>query len=228
LNFSIGPAGDQSQPRFVDQVKLFNLSLLTRKLGIFKKWVHYFRMKFIYTFPLYIWLAVWSALPAMADQNDPELDELFNQLRNVDDLETASRIEKEIWAKWVHRDNELVDRHMSLGIGAMEAGALKLSLRQFTEVINLDENFSEGWNKRATVHYMMGNFNKSVQDIERTLALEPRHYGAMSGMALILDATENMAGALKAWQQVLEFTPYNQQIRARILQLKNEIRGKAI
>ena len=185
-------------------------------------------MKFIYSFPLYIWLAVWSALPAMADQNDPELDELFIQLRNVDDLETASRVEKEIWAKWVHRDDELVDRFMSLGIRAMEAGALKLSLHQFTKVINLDKNFSEGWNKRATVHYMMGNFDKSVQDIEQTLALEPRHYGAMSGMALILDATENLAGALKAWQQVLEFTPYNQQIRTYILQLKNEMRGKAI
>ena len=223
----IGPAGEQSQPRFVDQVK-FGVSLLARELGIFNKWVHYFRMKFIYSFPLYIWLAVWSALPAMADQNDPELDELFIQLRNVDDLETASRVEKEIWAKWVHRDDELVDRFMSLGIRAMEAGALKLSLHQFTKVINLDKNFSEGWNKRATVHYMMGNFDKSVQDIEQTLALEPRHYGAMSGMALILDATENIAEALKAWQQVLKFTPYNQQIRTRILQLKYEMRVKAI
>ena len=185
-------------------------------------------MKFICSFSLYILLAVWSGLPAMADQNDPRLDELFIQLRNVDDLETASRIEKKIWAKWVHRDDELVDGHMSLGIRAMRAGALKLSLRQFTKVINLDKNFSEGWNKRATVYYMMGNFDKSVQDIERTLALEPRHYGAISGMALILDATENMVGALKVWQQVLEITPYNQQIRTRILQLKNELRGKAI
>ena len=185
-------------------------------------------MKFICSFSLYILLAVWSGIPAMADQNDPSLDELFIQLRNVDDLETASRIEKKIWDKWVYRDDELVDRFMSLGIGAMRAGALKLSLRQFTKVINLDKNFSEGWNKRATVHYMMGNFNKSVQDIERTLALEPRHYGAISGMALILDANGDIAGALKAWQQVIEFTPYNQQIRTRILQLKKKMRGKAI
>jgi tetratricopeptide (TPR) repeat protein len=164
----------------------------------------------------------------MADQNDPGLDELFIQLRNVDDLETASSIEKKIWATWVHRGDELVDLHMSLGIRAMHAGALKLSLRQFTTVINLDQNFSEGWNKRATVYYMMGDFDKSVQDIERTLALEPRHYGAISGLALIFDATKNLGGALKAWQQVLEFTPYNQQIRNRVLQLKNEMRGKAI
>jgi tetratricopeptide (TPR) repeat protein len=185
-------------------------------------------MKFICSFPLYILLTVWLSLPVMADQNDPGLDELFIQLRNVDNLETASRIEKEIWAKWVHRGDELVDRHMLLGIRSMHAGALKLALRQFTTVINLDQNFSEGWNKRATIHYMMGNFDESVQDIERTLALEPRHYGAMSGMALILDATKNTDGALKVWQEVLEFTPHNQQIRNRVLQLKNEILGKAI
>jgi len=185
-------------------------------------------MKFICSFPLYILLTVWLGLTAVADQNDPILDELFIQLRDVDNLETASRIEKKIWATWNHRGDELVDRHMSLGIRAMYAGALKLSLRQFTTVINLDQNFSEGWNKRANIHYMMGNFNESVQDIERTLTLEPRHYGAMSGMALILDATENTDGALKVWQQVLEFTPHNQQIRNRVLQLKNEMRGKAI
>ena len=185
-------------------------------------------MKFIYLFSVHILLAVWISLPAMADQNDPALDELFVRLRGVDNLETASRIEKEIWARWVHRGDKLVDRHMRLGIRAMRAGALKLSLRQFTTVINLDQNFSEGWNKRATVHYMMGNFGNSIYDIKRTLALEPRHYGAMSGMALILDSTENIAGALKAWEQVLEFTPYNQQIINRILQLKIEMRGKAI
>ena len=185
-------------------------------------------MKFIYSFSLYILLSIYIGFPARADQNDPVLDVLFKQLRGVDNLEAASRIEEEIWARWAHRGDELVDRHMSLGIRAMRAGALKFSLRQFTTVINLDKNFSEGWNKRATVHYMMGNFGNSVYDIERTLALEPRHYGAMSGMALILDATENTAGALKAWQQVLEFTPHNQQIRSRVMQLKNEMRGKSI
>ena len=164
----------------------------------------------------------------MADQNDPKLDELFIQLRGANDFEIASKIEEEIWARWVYRGDELIDLHMSLGIKAMNSGALQLSLSEFTKVIHLDYNFSEGWNKRATVHYMLGNFDKSVQDIERTLALEPRHYGAISGMALILDATENMAGALKAWQQVLEFTPHNQQIRTRVLQLKNKMRGKAI
>ena len=185
-------------------------------------------MKFICSVLLYILFAVWLGLPTLADQNDPVLDELFIQLRDVDNLETASRIEKKIWATWTHRGDELVDRHMSLGIKAMHAGAHKLALREFTTVINLDQNFSEGWNKRATIHYIMGNFDKSIQDIKRTLALEPRHYGAMSGMALILDATEHTEGALKVWQQVLEFTPYNQQIRKRILQLRNEIRGTAI
>ena len=110
----------------------------------------------------------------------------------------------------------------------MHAGAFRLSLREFSTVIDLDQNFAEGWNKRATIYYMMGDYNKSVKDIERTLALEPRHYGAISGMALIFDATRNLASALKAWQQVLEFTPYNLQIRKHVKDLENEVQGKAI
>ncbi len=172
--------------------------------------------------------ALGPALPVWADQNDPKLDALFEQLRTTTDKETGSRIESKIWGIWVHRGKSDIDSHMALGIKAMRTGALKLSLRQFNKVVSLDPEFAEGWNKRATVHYMMGRLDESVADIQRTLALEPRHYGAISGMALIFDATENVKGALKAWQQVLEFTPYNEDIRKRVEQLKSELEGKPI
>ena len=185
-------------------------------------------MRLFYIIFLCCWVSVLAVFPAVADQNDPKLNELFAQLRKAKSLEKASRIEAEIWAAWVYRGDELVDRHMSLGIQAMHAGALRLSLREFSTVIDLDKNFAEGWNKRATIHYMMGNFDESVKDIERTLALEPRHYGAISGMALIFDATQNASAALKAWQHVLEFTPYNQRIRKRVKHLEYEVQGKPI
>jgi tetratricopeptide (TPR) repeat protein len=185
-------------------------------------------MRFFYSFFLYGLISIFTASPAAADQNDPKLDELFAQLRVAESTKKASGIEAEIWATWAYSGDELVDLHMSLGMKAMHAGALRLSLREFSTVIDLDQNFAEGWNKRATIYYMMGDYNKSVKDIERTLALEPRHYGAISGMALIFDATRNVASALKAWQQVLEFTPYNQQIRKHVKDLENEVQGKAI
>jgi|TARA_B110000483_G_scaffold44650_1_gene55779 tetratricopeptide (TPR) repeat protein len=185
-------------------------------------------MRFFYSLFLCGLISALTAFPAVADQNDPKLDELFAQLRVAESTKKASGIEAEIWATWAYSGDELVDLHMSLGMKAMHAGALRLSLREFSTVIDLDQHFAEGWNKRATIYYMMGDYDKSVKDIERTLALEPRHYGAISGMALIFDATRNLASALKAWQQVLEFTPYNLQIRKHVKDLENEVQGKAI
>ena len=140
----------------------------------------------------------------------------------------AAPIENEIWTIWIHRGVEDVDKHMALGIKAMRVGARQLALREFTKVILLDPEFAEGWNKRATVYYMLGELDKSVRDIQRTLALEPRHYGAISGMGLIYDATNNVEGALKAWQRVLDITPYNPHVKQRVLDLKAKLNGKPI
>ena len=169
-----------------------------------------------------------ASLPVSADQNDPKLDGLFKRLLAAKNVEIAAQIETDIWAIWVHRGDARIDRHMGLGIRAMHAGAFHLSLREFSKVIELDSDFAEGWNKRATVHYMMGNLEKSAMDIEHTLALEPRHYGAISGMGLIFEKTDNISGALKAWQHVLKFTPLNQTVQKRVQELKRQLLGKPI
>lgn len=174
------------------------------------------------------WMLAFPGEKVRADQNDPKLDVLFERLLSATSMEAASDIEGQIWSIWVHRGDARVDSHMSNGIRAMRSGALKLSLSEFTKVIVLDPDFAEGWNKRATVHYMMGNLQHSVSDIQRTLALEPRHYGAISGMGLIFDATDNPKGALDAWQRVLNITPYNQAVKDRVLELKALLDGKPI
>ncbi len=185
-------------------------------------------MRFLLIPVLMMWFALIAPMAAHADQNDPRLDGLFEELAKAKSTSAAAKIEQQIWSIWVQRDNSRVDSHMALGIKAMRTGALKLSLREFTRVVTLDPEFAEGWNKRATVHYMMGNLEQSVADIQRTLALEPRHYGAISGMGLIFDATDNVEGALKAWQQVLEFTPFNEQIQKHVEDLKVKLDGKPI
>lgn len=166
--------------------------------------------------------------PVRADQNDPRLDGLFEQLKNAPSMQAAFEIEQKIWRIWIVNGEEQVDGHMALGMQAMHVGSLRNSLEQFTKVIVLDPDFAEGWNKRATVHYMLGNLEKSMSDIQRTLALEPRHYGAISGLGLIFDATQNVEGALKAWQEVLQITPYNEAVRARVQELQEIIDGKPI
>lgn len=185
-------------------------------------------MRWLIPVLLLVSITVGAAGSVFADQTDPKLDQLFAQLRTAPNKAAADPIERDIWAIWVHRGDQVIDSHMALGIKAMRTGALHLSLREFSTVVSLDPQFAEGWNKRATVHYMMGNLDQSVRDIERTLALEPRHFGAISGMGLIFDRTDNPAGALKAWQRVLEFTPYNENIRKHIGVLREELSGKPI
>ncbi|NQW00431.1 MAG: hypothetical protein HQ483_12080 [Rhodospirillales bacterium] len=185
-------------------------------------------MRILLLMVTWVCLTAGAGLPAIADQNDPRLDQLFSRLLETETTEQAVPIERQIWSIWLHRGDARIDNHMALGIKAMETGALLLSLREFSLVTVLDPQFAEGWNKRATVHYMMGNLQHSVSDIQRTLALEPRHYGAISGMGLIFDATGNPAGALKAWQQVLKITPYNAAVRQRVEALQSELEGKPI
>jgi tetratricopeptide (TPR) repeat protein len=94
--------------------------------------------------------------------------------------------------------------------------------------VRLDPNFAEGWNKRATVYYMMGDFDASVADIQKTLTLEPRHFGALSGLGLIYDALDKPAAAVKVWQKALEINPHMQSIRHRIEEIQAEEKGKGI
>ena len=160
-------------------------------------------------------------LPATAgaDQSSEMLDDLFGRLKASTNAIEAAAIESLIWKVWIHRGVDEVDHHMRLGIVAMDAGDLRGSLSHFDRVVRRDPGFAEGWNKRATVYYLMGQFDASVADIRKTLALEPRHFGALAGMGLIYDAIGNPAAAVKVWAKALEINPHMANIRRRIEQI---------
>ena len=140
----------------------------------------------------------------------------------------AAAIEALIWNIWSHGGVAEVDQEMTLGISAMNEGDLESSLAHFDKIVRRDPNFAEGWNKRATVYYMMGDFGASVADIQKTLTLEPRHFGALSGLGLIYDALDKPAAAVKVWQKALEINPHMQSIRHRIEEIQAEEKGKGI
>ncbi len=83
----------------------------------------------------------------------------------------------------------------------------RAALRSFEQIVVLAPEFAEGWNKRATVHYLMGSYEESLKDIEKTLSLEPRHFGALSGRGLVYSALERDALALESFEQALEIHP---------------------
>ena len=175
------------------------------------------------------WLAVLTLPGAgMADQTSDKLDDLFGRLKVSTNAFEAAAIEGLIWNIWTHRGVTVIDQNMTLGILTMNEGKLKSSLSHFDKVVRLDPNFAEGWNKRATVYYMMGDFDASVADIQKTLTLEPRHFGALSGLGLIYAALDKPAAAVKVWQKALEINPHMQSIRHRIEEIQAEEKGKGI
>ncbi len=156
------------------------------------------------------------AVPGAGDQTDERLNGLFETLRRTADPAEANRAERQIWLIWIESGREEVDELMNAGSRAMSSGRLTEAIATFGRITELAPEFAEGWNKRATAFYLADELEASVFDIRRTLALEPRHFGAISGMGLILLERGDEEGALKAFQHVLEIHPHARGAQAHV------------
>lgn len=164
--------------------------------------------------------------PASGDQLDRRLDGLFDQLQTTSSEAEAAAAQQQIWQIWVESDDVQVNRLMSAGIRALAAQQFAVALETFDRMVEQAPDFAEGWNKRATVHYLMGDYRASVLDIERTLELEPRHFGALSGLGLIYDAIEQPAAALRSFEAAVAINPHLDGTRQRIDTLRKQLRGR--
>ncbi len=144
-----------------------------------------------------------------ADQKSDALPELFGQLRSADSPQQAVMIETEIWKQWYERDTTLGGQDMKAAIDAMTSGRYTIALNLLNSLVDNQPDFAEAWNRRATVHYLLGDFKQSLSDIEKTLTLEPRHFGALSGVGLIMLQAGDNEKAMHAFEQVLEISPHN-------------------
>jgi tetratricopeptide (TPR) repeat protein len=166
-----------------------------------------------------------SAAPARADQNDPRLEGLFWRLKEVSSSSEARRIEAEIWQIWLEGENEDANLLMGQGVLYMARRELSQALLAFEALVQQAPRFAEGWNKRATVNFLIGNYDASVRDIERTLVLEPRHFGALSGLGQIYLALGRKEAALKAFEAALAINPHLSGIRSTVETLRKEVGG---
>lgn len=157
---------------------------------------------------LMVAILLHAAGAARADQSDERLEPLFEVLRTTQAPEEAVAAEAEIWRIWLQSGEDEVDKLMVLGIVAMEQSRYDDAIGFFDEITVRAPGFAEGWNKRATAYFLKGDYPASVRDIQRTLALEPRHFGALSGMGQIFLRREDLAGALAAFEAVLEIHPH--------------------
>jgi tetratricopeptide (TPR) repeat protein len=174
---------------------------------------------------LLVLLIAGVAGPARADQDDPRLDGLFQRLQHTPDPAEAQVVEQQIWQLWLESDNAAINRLMQQGVFAMSAQDYATALQTFTRMIDQAPKFAEGWNKRATVYYLMGNWSASVRDIQRTLALEPRHFGALFGLGLIYEELDQPEAALRSFEATLVLNPHSESTRQMIGQLRQQLRG---
>lgn len=170
--------------------------------------------------------SVEKTTPAQNAQN--QLDTLFSQLKRERNEKAAERIAGQIWKEWAESGSASIDLMMQWAQDAIEKQKYDAALDFLDEVITLEPNYAEGWNRRATLHFLMSNYAKSMSDIDHTLALEPRHFGALSGMAQIMKSTGRKELALKAYQQVLEIYPMMRNAQNEVATLSEELAGEGI
>ena len=173
-------------------------------------------------------LALGTTGTALADQNDPALDGLFRDLKAAQSPQEVRRIEAQIWTLWFDTGSEQMDRMLLAGDRAMSAGRFDQSYAILNGVIEHRPDLSEGWNRRATLRYLMGDYDGSIADIGETLKREPRHFGALSGLGLCNIALGNEEEALDAFERALVHNPHMPGVQRRVKQLRDRLGRHAI
>jgi tetratricopeptide (TPR) repeat protein len=145
--------------------------------------------------------AALGKLGTMADMG-PLLDALYD-----DDDATRAYAEGALWQVWMRSGDSTVDQLLRAGIKQMEEGRMGQAVDTFTRVIERKPEFAEGWNKRATAYYLMGDFDQSLKDCDEVIARNPAHFGALSGYGLIYVAKGELEKALGFFERALEINP---------------------
>ena len=151
---------------------------------------------------------IFAQSASAADKQISELNNLFAQLKALSNVEEAKKVEDKIWQLWTtHPSEDTLTELLAKGSEYMMQNQLTSAHNVFSKVIELDPKWAEGWNKRATVLYMMGNFELSQKDIDMVLSLEKRHFGALSGQGLIQTALQNYQKAIESYIEAHKIYP---------------------
>ena len=163
-------------------------------------------MKFSKTF--LIILCIINLFSSAQSSQENILNNLFYQLGTVNNSKSASLLEEKIWSIWnEHPTNIKLTERLEFGTELMQYGDYNYALKVFDNIIVSDPKWSEAWNKRATVYFLMSQFTDSLVDIDKVLNIEPRHFGALSGQARIFIKLQKYEEAIKSIERALKFYP---------------------
>ena len=171
---------------------------------------------------------------AQVKPSDPQkgrqkvLDDLFDRLAKAQDDREAKGVSGAIERVWMHSGSDTADLLMGRAMQALQRKDYALSQELLNAVVEIEPDWAEAWNKRATVRYLADDAMGSMQDIARVLKLEPRHFGALSGMGFILQRGGFDKGALEAFRKALDISPQQEEIRRLVEKLTLSVEGQGI
>lgn len=163
-----------------------------------------------------IWIS--TPLAAQTEAETGRLDLLFEQLQNAEPAQVG-RIEGQIMSEWSKSGSAAMDLLLRRAEDAFEDGAPDIAVEHYTALIDHAPDFAEGYNGRAAAYYQLGLYGPAIDDLRQTLVLEPRHFGAMTGVAVLLEELDRPEDALEVWRKIEEITPADADVAMAIERL---------
>ena len=169
-----------------------------------------------------------SKLPKVAADKTRGLDFLFGALKVAPDEASAKHVEARIWAQWLHTPSDTAALLMLRAKAAMDAQQMDVALKLLDALIKLRPDWVEVWNRRATLYYLQNDYTRSLQDIEQVLIREPRHFGALAGLGMIMQDLGDDKRALDAFRKALAINPHMDKVPELVKTLSEKVEGRDI
>src|SRR5580700_5542062 len=169
-----------------------------------------------------------AKLPKVPADKTRGLEFLFGALKAAPDEISAKHVEARIWAIWLQTPSDTVALLMTRAKAAMDAQNSDVALKLLDSVVKLRPDYVEGWNRRATLYYLRNDYARSLQDIEQVLAREPRHFGALAGLGMIMQDLGDEKRALDAFRRALAVNPHLEKVPELVKTLTEKVEGRDI
>ena len=169
-----------------------------------------------------------AKLPKVPADRTRGLEFLFGALRAAPDEASAKHVEARIWAIWLQTPSDTVALLMTRAKAAMETQNTDVALKLLDSVVRLRPDYVEGWNRRATLYYLRNDYAHSLADIEQVLAREPRHFGALAGLGMIMQELGDDKRALDAFRKALAVNPHLDKVPELVKTLSEKVEGRDI
>ncbi len=169
-----------------------------------------------------------AKLPRVTGDKTKNLDFLFGALKAAPDQESAKAVEARIWAVWTATPSDTAALLMARAKLALDGKDMEVALKLLDAVIKLRPDYIEAWNRRATIYYLQNNYSRSMEDIRQVLIREPRHFGALAGLGMIMQETGDDKHALEAFRKALAINPYLERVPDLVKSLTEKVEGRDI